>query len=155
MHRVCKTFWLETGHFLTSQQVQSDCRMPHGHSRKVEIIVAAEELDESNMVFDFQAFKAAFGDYLDSMDHAMYVNTSSPHYKYFNENFEKVIPFEDKDPTSEVIAESMFKHFEKILKQGEVIKAKNGAIYKITNKIRLERVRLWETKSSWAEFSIN
>ena len=154
MYRICKTFWLETGHFLTSQQVQSDCRMPHGHSRKVEIIVSAEELDNCNMVFDFQAFKAAFGDYLDSMDHAMYINTASPHYKYFKDNFEKIIPFEDKDPTSEVIVETMFKHFEKVLKPGTVIKAKNNGTYKITNNIKLERVRLWETKSSWAEYAV-
>jgi len=127
--------------------------MPHGHSRKVEIIISAEKLDESNMVFDFQAFKAAFGEYLDSMDHAMYVNTGSEHYKYFKDNFEKVIPFEDKDPTSEAIAELMFKHFEKTLKPGAVIESKSGATYIIKNNIKLERVRLWETNSSWAEFS--
>ena len=153
MYKICKTFWIETGHFLTSQQVQSDCRMPHGHSRKVEIIVSAEELDQSNMVFDFQAFKAAFGEYIDSMDHAMYINTNSPHYEYFKNNFEKVIPFKAKDPTSEVIAEEMFRHFEKLLKPGIEIKSKNNILYKITNNIKLERVRLWETKSSWAEYS--
>jgi 6-pyruvoyltetrahydropterin/6-carboxytetrahydropterin synthase len=155
MYRVCKTFWLETGHFLTSQQVQSDCKMPHGHSRKIEIIISANTLDDCNMVFDFQAFKAAFGDYIDSMDHAMYINTSSPHYKYFKENFKKVIPFEDKDPTSEAIAEQMFKYFEKNLKIGSTITNKAGNTYKITNNIKLERVRLWETKSSWAEYSID
>ncbi|MCF7791010.1 MAG: 6-carboxytetrahydropterin synthase [Victivallales bacterium] len=154
MYRVCKTFRLETGHFLTSQQTQSDCRMPHGHSRTVEIIISAENLDESNMVFDFQAFKAAFGDYLNSLDHAMYINSSSKHFKYFKDNFEKVIAFEG-DPTSEVIAEVMFKHFDKVLKKGTVIKTKNNFYYKITNDIRLERVRLWETSTSWAEYSRN
>jgi 6-pyruvoyltetrahydropterin/6-carboxytetrahydropterin synthase len=153
MYRVCKTFWIETGHFLTSQKIQSDCRMPHGHSRKIEIIISAEKLDESDMVFDFQAFKAAFGKYLDSLDHAMYINTSSPHFEYFKKNFEKTIAFENQDPTSEVIAAKMFTFFEEKLKPGTVIENKSGFEYTISNDIKLERVRLWETRSSWAEFS--
>ena len=117
-----------------------------------EIVVSAKELDESNMVFDFQAFKAAFGDYLDSLDHAMYINMNCEHYKYFSENFEKTIGF-DGDPTTEAVVKVMFDYFDKVLKPGNIITGKKDFKYIIKNEIRLERVRLWETRSSWAEFS--
>lgn len=153
MYRICKTFWVETGHFLSSKNNTSNCRMPHGHSRKVEIILSAKNLDENNMVCDFQSIKSAFGKYLDSFDHAMCINTDSKHYQYFKENFERIIPFEKKDPTSEVIAETLFTYFEEELKTGSAHINKNGREYRIDKQVKLERVRVWETANCWAEFT--
>ncbi len=152
MYRICKTFWVETGHFLSNQNNSSNCKMPHGHSRKVEIILSSKELDENDMVCDFQVFKSAFGEYLDSFDHAMCINTDSPHYEYFKNNFSRIIPFEKKDPTSEVISEALFNFFDKELQGDKFYVIKDGSKYKISENVNLERVRIWETASCWAEF---
>ena len=152
MYRICKTFWIETGHFLSSQNNSSNCKMPHGHSRKVEIILSAQKLDENDMVCDFQVYKSAFGEYLDSFDHAMCINTDSSHFEYFKKNFSRVIPFEKKDPTSEVIAETLFNYFEKELDGNIIYVNKDGAEYKISKMVKLERVKIWETATCWAEF---
>ena len=152
MYRICKTFVIETGHFLSSKDNSSNCRMPHGHSRKVEIILSASSLDENNMVCDFQSFKLAFSKYLDPFDHAMCINTDSPHYKYFKDNFDRIIPFKKKDPTSEVIAETLFEFFEKELETRNIYINDNGDKYAINKHIKLERVRVWETATCWAEF---
>lgn len=152
MYRICKILWVETGHFLSNEKNTSNCKMPHGHSRKVEIVLAAKQLDDSNMVCDFQVIKAGFGKFVDSFDHAMLINRNSKHYKYFKDNFERVIPF-DKDPTSEAIAEYFFKHIDKELKKNKVYTNKDGASYEISNFVFLEKVRIWETASCWAEYS--
>ncbi|MCP4176628.1 MAG: 6-carboxytetrahydropterin synthase [bacterium] len=154
MFRVCKIFWLETGHFLSSPNNSSNCRIPHGHSRKVEIIVAAKELDRDNMVCDFQVFKTAFGEFLDSFDHAMLINTDSPHYEYFKNNFDRIIGFEGKDPTSEAVSEMIFKHIEKSLKNQKIFTNKDGNEYTLSKHAYLERVRVWETVTCWAEYSL-
>ncbi|HBM16484.1 MAG TPA: 6-pyruvoyl tetrahydropterin synthase [Lentisphaeria bacterium] len=152
MYRICKIMWIETGHFLSSSKNSSNCRMPHGHSRKVEIVLASKKLDENSMVCDFQIIKSAFGEFIDSFDHAMLINKNSKHYSYFKENFERVIPF-DTDPTSEIISEYFFKHIESQLIREKVYTNKDGVTYAIGDYVFLERVRVWETSSCWAEYS--
>jgi len=152
MYRICKTFWVETGHFLSNKANSSNCRMPHGHSRKVEIVLSSAELDSNDMVCDFQVFKSAFSEYLDTYDHAMLINTDSKHYQYFKDNFERVIPFESKDPTSEVIVKTLFTYFQEELNKGREYINKNGSKYIISGEVRVERVRVWETASCWAEY---
>ena len=78
----------------------------------------------------------------------------TPHYEYFKNNFSRIIPFEKKDPTSEAIAETLFKFFEKELTGKRVYVNKDGAEHKISPDVKLERLRIWETATCWAEFSI-
>ena len=59
-YRVCKVFEVESGHMLSKHPDR--CRFPHGHSRRVEVVVAADELDSHDMVCDFKALKLAIGD---------------------------------------------------------------------------------------------
>jgi 6-pyruvoyltetrahydropterin/6-carboxytetrahydropterin synthase len=75
-YRICKTLEIENGHMLTHHP--DKCRFPHGHSRKVEIIIEADELDSHGMVCDFKVVKDAVGDYLESFDHSLCVNTQDP-----------------------------------------------------------------------------
>jgi len=153
MYKICRTFWVETGHFLSSEKNTSNCRTPHGHSRKIEIILASKELDGNNMVCDFQVLKTGFGKFLDSFDHAMLINSESKHYDYFFKNFDRVITFEKQDPTSEAIAERIFKYINTELTRNKYYTNKDGSIYKISDKVYLERVRVWETVNCWAEYS--
>lgn len=153
MYRICRTFQVETGHFLSNKKNTSDCHTPHGHSRKIEIILASKELDGNDMVCDFQILKTSFGKFLDSFDHAMLINSESEHYDYFSKNFDKVIVFEKHDPTSEAIAEKIFKHINAELSKNKYYTNKDGSTYKISDKVFLERVRVWETANCWAEYS--
>ena len=45
MFRICKTIELESGHLLSKHP--GSCAFPHGHTRSVELVFAAETLDET------------------------------------------------------------------------------------------------------------
>jgi len=151
MYRICKMFEIENGHFLSKNL--SRCKMPHGHTRKVEVVLAAEVLDENDMVCDFKALKLALSSFIDSLDHAMVINTESEHYEYFKENFERLIPVDSMDPTSEVIAKLIFDHINSEIHSNTTYKDDKGCEYKIRDKVIVEKVRISEGSDSWAEYA--
>ncbi len=57
------------------------CRFPHGHTRKVELVLEADALDGNDMVCDFKAVKEAVGEFLEGFDHAMCMNVADPMYR--------------------------------------------------------------------------
>lgn len=148
MYRICKTIELESGHLLSKHP--GSCQFPHGHTRSVELVFAAETLDENDMVMDFKAIKEMLGEFLQQFDHALCMNTDDEHFDTFRRVYgERIIPFEHSDPTSEAMAAAVFRHA-----QAALARAAEGAIsYPVRRCVRLERVRVWETSSSWAEFS--
>jgi 6-pyruvoyltetrahydropterin/6-carboxytetrahydropterin synthase len=148
-YRICKTFEIESGHMLSKHP--DLCKFPHGHSRKVEFVIEADALDRNEMVCDFKVLKEAMHDYLQSFDHAMCVNTLDPNFKQLKAAYGKqIIAFEGRDPTTEVLAKAIFDEVKKRL----AAYAKNPqAKYPIGAKIRVASVRVWETSSSWAEYS--
>lgn len=124
------------------------CRFPHGHTRRIEIVVSAEALDENDMVCDFKALKLALGAYVARYDHAMAVNSTDPLLPAIREVHPKsLVVFEGHDPTTEVIADDLFRFVSDVLREGF-----EGEGYRIPpGRIRLDRVRVWETPNSWAE----
>jgi 6-pyruvoyltetrahydropterin/6-carboxytetrahydropterin synthase len=109
-YRICKTFEIESGHMLLKHP--DKCKFPHGHSRKVEFIVEADDLDRNDMVCDFKVFKEAMEDFLNQYDHAMCMNTDDPKYADFKSSYgDRVIGFTKTDPTTEVIAKTICEHF--------------------------------------------
>lgn len=126
------------------------CRFPHGHSRRVEVVLEADELDENGMVCDFKAVGEAAGEYLASFDHALCVNTRDPMFATLRSAYGgRVIAFEDQEPTTEVIARAFFREIRRCLADHA---ARPGAKYTLRPDVRLVRVRVWETSSSWAEY---
>ena len=88
---------------------QDKCRFPHGHTRKVEFVLEAERLDRNEMVCDFLVVKEVIGDYLNTLDHAICVNSGDPAYPELRQRFgERVVAFENEDPTTEVMARVIF-----------------------------------------------
>ncbi len=148
-YRICKTFEIESGHILSKHP--DKCRFPHGHSRTVEIILAADTLDANDMVCDFKAIKDALKTYLDSWDHALCLNTTDAHFAFYQKTYnERIIPFDRIDPTSEVMAKTIFDEAKRQL----ALATQNAATpYPVSTHVRLERVRISETSSSWAEYS--
>jgi 6-pyruvoyltetrahydropterin/6-carboxytetrahydropterin synthase len=149
-YRVCKTFTVESGHMLSKHPER--CKYPHGHTRTVEVVVAGDSLDENGMLVDFKALRLALQDHIERYDHAMAVNSNDPMLPALRELYpeDAVVVFEDTDPTTEVIAKEIFDFVDRILSNGF-----RQDLYSIpAGKIRLQRVRVWETPSSWAEYGV-
>ena len=147
-YRICKTIEIENGHMLSKHP--DKCRFPHGHSRKVEIVLEADELDESGMVCDFKVVKEAVGEFLESFDHALCINTEDPMFETLKAAYgDRVIAFSATEPTTEVLAKSFFDEIKVGLSN---YGAQGAPRYILRENVRLRRVRVWETSSSWAEY---
>jgi 6-pyruvoyltetrahydropterin/6-carboxytetrahydropterin synthase len=148
-YRIAKTLTFESGHILTKHKGR--CRFPHGHSRTVEVVLIADQLDANDMVCDFKAVKRVLENFLDRWDHALCLNTADPGYAFLQRTYgERVVAFANTDPTSEVMARTIFETLQQALLDQS---GKMGAAYPIPAGARLERVRVSETATSWAEYS--
>lgn len=148
-YRICKSLEVENGHMLTKHP--DKCRFPHGHTRKIEFVIEAEELDQNQMVCDFKIIKEAIGEWLDTFDHAMCMNTADPAYAEFKSRYgERVIGFENQDPTTELMARTIFDYTDSALLQ---YAQRREVRYPLSSTVRLVKVRVWETSSSWAEYT--
>jgi 6-pyruvoyltetrahydropterin/6-carboxytetrahydropterin synthase len=70
-----------------------ECRELHGHTWDVAATVAAEDLDDIGIVYDFKRLKADLAAVLDRYDHA-----------YLND----IPPFDDLSPTAENLARVIY-----------------------------------------------
>lgn len=141
-YRIGKSFSIESGHLLSKHPGQ--CRFPHGHSRRIEVVVAAPELDGRDMVCDFAELKAALHDFLAGWDHALCVNTDDPAFADLRARYgDRVVPFDHRDPTSEVMARLIH----------DELRGRLAGRGDAPARLAIERVRVTETSGSWAEYS--
>ncbi|MDG0993992.1 MAG: 6-carboxytetrahydropterin synthase [Akkermansiaceae bacterium] len=148
-YRICKMIEVENGHLLSKHP--DKCRFPHGHTRKVELVFEANSLDDREMVFDFKLIGRMIGDFLETYDHALCMNTEDPKFDFFKEAYgERIIGFESEDPTTEVMARTIYQHTKASLHQFV-----NDADpdYPVRAEVRISKIRVWETTSSWAEYA--
>jgi 6-pyruvoyltetrahydropterin/6-carboxytetrahydropterin synthase len=144
--RIAKRFTVESGHLLTKHP--GACHFPHGHSRTIEVVLLAETLDDRDMVCDFKALKLASADVIARFDHTFALNTADPRFAEFRTAYgDRVIGFDDTDPTSEVLAREIYREL-----RARLTKAASQPDFPITQRVRLERVRVTETETSWAEY---
>jgi len=149
-YRICKSLEIENGHMLSKHPDQ--CRFPHGHTRKVEFVIESDELDDNQMVCDFKIIRDAVGEWLDTFDHALCMNTADVAYQDFKDRYgDRVIGFPDQDPTTELMARVIFDHTTQAL---ALYAARTDTRYHLGKGVRLVRVRVWETSSSWAEYEL-
>lgn len=153
IYRVCKAFEIESGHMLSKHPGR--CRFPHGHSRRIEIVIASDHLDDNDMVCDFKALKLAVEDYLDRFDHALAVNSNDPSLESLRQSTgDRLIVFDNEDPTTEVLARRIHEYLtDQIAKGGDYTDAA-GHRFVLPAHLVVERVRVGETSTSWAEFGI-
>ncbi|RXK55040.1 6-carboxytetrahydropterin synthase [Oleiharenicola lentus] len=148
-YRIAKTLTFESGHILSKHKGR--CRFPHGHSRTVEVVLAAEQLDANDMVCDFKAVKRSLESLLDRWDHALCLNTADPGFIDLQRTYgERVVAFAGTDPTTEVMARTIFEALQQRLHEAT---KESAAEFPISPGVRLERVRVTETATSWAEYS--
>ncbi len=77
-----------------------DCEKPHGHNWKVDVTVRATELDQCGMGIDFKVLKKIVKEVIDKLDH----------------NDLNTLPaFQEKNPSSEHIAEFIFAEVKALL----------------------------------------
>jgi 6-pyruvoyltetrahydropterin/6-carboxytetrahydropterin synthase len=113
------------------------------------VVLVADTLDANDMVCDFKAVKLALASFLDSWDHALALNTDDPNFAFFQaKHGARVIPFAHTDPTTEVMARTVHEELCRVLAA-----ASREGDYAIPAGVRVERVRVTETSSSWAEYS--
>ncbi len=148
--RIAKTFSVEYGHRLCKHPEK--CRFPHGHSLRIEVVVRGETLDGNDMVCDYKALKMLVADLVERLDHAMALNSEDPQLEALRAIGDRVILFEGVDPTTEVLVRWLFDGIAARLNGGQVVATPSGTGYRIPPGVRLERVRVWETATSWAEY---
>lgn len=85
------------------RQYQGKCEKLHGHNFKVKVTVGAKRLDKAGMVADFHYLKDALKLALRPLDHS-----------YLN----KLPFFQTANPTSENVAQFIFKEIRKSIKAG-------------------------------------
>lgn len=84
---------------------QGECENLHGHNWRVEVSVAAKELDRAGLGVDFKHLKSETTTLLKTLDH-----------KYLNE----LSPFDNLSPSSENIARHLFQELGKKLNNSNV-----------------------------------
>lgn len=126
------------------------CRFPHGHTRHIEVVLAGESLDANDMLIDFKALKLALTQEIDQFDHSMAINSDDPAAGELIGRYpaEALVIFPGQEPTTERIAEFLFHRIQEVLRKGF-----SQPPYEIApGKVRLERIRVGETPTTWAEY---
>ena len=128
-----------------------NCKFPHGHTRKVEFVLEADELDPNDMVCDFKIIKDVMEEFVESFDHALCMNTEDPNYQQMKDAYgDRIIDFEGVDPTTEVMAKAIY---DATLAKLNNYAASEHADYPLAKTVRIVKIRLWETSTAWAEYS--
>ena len=148
--RIAKTFEVEYGHRLSKHPEK--CRFPHGHSLRIEVVVRGRKLNDNDMVCDYKALKMLVVEVVDRLDHAMALNSKDPELEGLAAIGERVLLFDGCDPTTEVLARWIFEQLEERLGADGAVQSSSGTSYEIPEGLELERVRVWETRSSWGEY---
>lgn len=150
LFRVAKVFEVEYSHRLFKHPEK--CRFPHGHRLRIEIVLRGTELDERDMVCDYKALKLLVRELVGRLDHALALGEHDPQREVLEATSERVLVFEGADPTTEVLARWLYEGIRDRLRSDREYVSPTGATYSIPGGVELERVRVWETATSWAEY---
>ncbi len=134
--QITRRLEFDAGHRLLRHE--SKCRNVHGHRYAVELTCEAEALDAVGRVIDFGVVKAVVGGWIDEhLDHGYIGEADDPILEAARKVGSKVhsVSF---PPTAEHLARYLFDVASNLL----------GGSYKI----RVVRVRLYETPNGWADF---
>lgn len=104
---------------------QGDCENLHGHNWRVEVTVAAKELDKAGLGIDFKILKKQTNLLLDELDH-----------KYLND----LEAFKEASPSSENISRHLFERLSITLNNENVT---------------VEQVNVWESENACASYSLD
>ncbi len=113
----------------------SKCRHAHGHRYVAEVSFTAPDLDRYGMVVDFGEVRDVVKGWIDStLDHRMILSNRDPLLAVL-QNAGEPLYVMDVNPTAENIAKLVF-----------TVARERG--------VKVSEVRLWETSSSYATYSL-
>jgi 6-pyruvoyltetrahydropterin/6-carboxytetrahydropterin synthase len=101
---------------------QGECENLHGHNWRVEVTIAARDLDKAGLCIDFKILKSETKEFLNSLDH-----------KYLNE----LTTFKGVSPSSENISKLIFEEMSKKLNNGNV---------------KVDMITVWESDFACASY---
>jgi 6-pyruvoyltetrahydropterin/6-carboxytetrahydropterin synthase len=104
------------------REIGGNCENLHGHNWRIEVALAATDLNQIGLVIDFREVKQALGRVMDQLDH-----------KYLND----IEFFAENSPTSENIARYIFEGLTKNLGRDDV---------------RVVKVTAWESDTAAASY---
>ncbi|WP_038057933.1 6-carboxytetrahydropterin synthase QueD [Thermodesulfobacterium hydrogeniphilum] len=116
MFRLKVKDYFSAAHFL--KNYGGLCENLHGHNWKVELIVEGSQLNEADLLIDFKVLKKILKEVLDELDHILI----NDHPYFFKVN-----------PSSERLAEFIFKKAQEKLKKHPNIKVKEVRVYETEN----------------------
>jgi len=117
MFRLKVQDYFSSAHYL--RNYKGSCENLHGHNWKVELLVEGSQLNNLDILIDFKTLKSILKETLNELDH-----------KLLNE-----IPyFKNVNPSSERLAEYIFKKIKDKLSQYSNIKVKEVTVYE-TDKV--------------------
>lgn len=140
--RITKEFTFEMAHALYGYD--GKCKNVHGHSYKLEVCVIGEAIkDENNpkygMVIDFGDLKKIVkSEVVDVMDHAIMLNTNTPHKALANDL--KASGHDIVEVNYQPTSENMVADFAKKIQS------------KLPERIKLHSLKLRETETAFAEW---
>ncbi len=115
-----------TKHFSAAHHLrdyEGKCERVHGHNYKIELELKSPIVDRSGMVADFTVVRQALEKVLQRFDH---------------QDLNEIKPFDKLNPTAENIAKLIW----------EEMNLKFN-----TRKVKVSRVTVWETESSYATYA--
>lgn len=142
MIRITKIFSFETAHALYGYT--GKCKNIHGHSYELHVTISGfpeknPKISTCGMVMDFGDLKKIVNQHIiDVLDHTIILNSNSPYYEianYLEEKKHHVVYFKVQ-PT----CENMLYYFKEILQNN------------LPKNVRLEKLKLFETKTSYGEW---
>ncbi|MEO0414662.1 MAG: 6-carboxytetrahydropterin synthase, partial [Verrucomicrobiota bacterium] len=87
--------------------------------------------------------------FIDQFDHSICMNTADPAYADFKERYDQhVIGFENEDPTTEVMAKTIYDELVRALAN---FPGDDRYPFR-PDEVKVIKVRVWETSASWAEY---
>lgn len=121
MYRISVEQHFDAAHYLRGYE--GKCEALHGHRFRVAARVTASQLDDTGLAYDFSLLKEKLGKIVADYDHAC---------------LNEVAPFDEINPSSENIAETVF---------GRMAAALAGT------PVTLASVEVWESPESSATYS--
>ena len=136
MLSITKIYRFESAHAITSHD--GLCRNIHGHSYELHTTVTTNKLNKSDMVIDFKELnKLVDMKVVKEFDHALILKNNE-----FNQSFAKncitKIFWMEQEPTVEMLIKEIVQRIQ----------------LSLPDQIKLIRVKLFETNSSYAEWSL-
>lgn len=145
MYRVTKRFRFEAAHQLDRAFSKACTDCVHGHSYVVEVTLAADVLNDDYMVLDFGHIKDIIKASVEEFDHALLLPASL--VKQYAKTPSRKIVNVGCNPTAEVMAKAFF-DVARCAIQG----AMDRAELNVNRGVRVEKVRVQETETGWAEY---